>query len=59
MVGIISVLGVLFSAVSIAVGNYKGKIILFGDTDLTYHFGKNFFIFLVISGTFCRFSSIC
>ena len=45
MVGIISVLGVLFSAVSIAVGNYKGKIILFGDTDLTYHFGKNFFNF--------------
>lgn len=41
----ITIFVVIFSVVSIALGTYQHGMLLFGDTDLTYHFGKNFFSF--------------
>lgn len=35
----------IFSMVSIALGTYQSGMLFFGDTDLTYHFGENFFSF--------------
>lgn len=41
----IAVFLIIFSVVSIAIGTYQRGMLLFGDTDLTYHFGENFFSF--------------
>lgn len=42
---IIPVLAIFFLVVTVALGTYQYKMFLFGDTDLTYHFGKSFFSF--------------
>lgn len=39
------VLAISVVAIIFALGGFHGGMLLFGDTDLTYHFGKNFFNF--------------